>query len=216
MDFAGVLPPTNSTVPAGAGVGSVTADTNGNARFTIALADGTKLVAAGAISKDGSFPLYQALYGGGGSIFSSLSFTNDGASRIAGVAAWNKPARPLDARYRGGFTKAIEARGSIYSRTEVTNALAAGAASVRFNFLPTPETTNVVTWNHVARLTNSAGLSLTLSPASGLWSGVYFEPTSRQRLPFQTTLQPAVGGFLGNGFLIQSNVSGLVTFTVAP
>lgn len=65
-------------------------------------------------------------------------------------------------------------------------------------------------------MTNSAGFSVTLNLANGLWTGVYPEPLSRQRLTFQTTLQPAVGGYLGNGFLIQSNVSGLVTFSVAP
>jgi hypothetical protein len=53
-------------------------------------------------------------------------------------------------------------------------------------------------------------MSLTLAPATGLWTGVYPEPASGRRLPFRTTLQPAPGGYLGAGFLIQSNVSGVV------
>lgn len=216
MDFASLLMQLNPAVPWGAGIGTVTVDTNGNARFAVTLGDGTKFAAAGAISKDGSFPLYQALYAGRGSIFSALWFFNDGAARIVGVADWKKPARPLDARFRSGFTNSLAAQGSLYSFTEVTNALAAGVASVSFGFLPTPDTTNAVVWNRATRLTNSTGLSLTLNPASGLWTGVYPEPTSRQRLPFQTTLRPAAVGYLGKGFLLQSNISGLVTFTVAP
>ncbi len=216
MDLGSLLAQPDLAVPSGTGLASVTADTNGNARFAVTLADGTKFLAAGAISKEGGFPLYQALYGGRGFIFSPLSFTNDGAPRILGTANWSKPARPLDRRYRSGFVNALAAQGSLFARTEITNVLAAGVASVSFSALPTPDTTNLVMWNRSTRLTNSSGLSLTLNPANGLWTGVYLEPASRQRLTLQTTLQPTVSAFLGKGFLIQSNVSGLVTFTVAP
>lgn len=216
VDLASLVAQPDLTVPGGAGVATVTANTNGTAVWAVTLPDGTKVAAPGALSKDGAFPFYAALYGGKGSIFSPMTFTNDGAARIFGLANWSKPSRPLDARYRGGFTNVLDAHGSLYSRTEVTNALAAGAASVAIHFLPTPDSTNFVTWNRATRLTNSAGFSVTLNPANGLWTGVYPEPVSRQRLPFQATLQPAAGGLLGKGFLVQSNVSGLVIFTVAP
>jgi hypothetical protein len=216
IDLSSLLSQPDLTVPSGAGLGTVTADTNGNARFIVTLADGTKFVSAGAISRDGVFPLYQALYGGKGSVFSPLSFTNEGFSVIVGTANWSKPARPLDRLYPSGFVNSIGVFGLEYSRTVTTNALAAGVASVSFSALPTPDATHLLTWNRSTRLTNSAGVALTLNPVSGLWTGVYPETTSRQRLTFQTTLQPTVGAFLGRGFLIQSNISGLVTFTVTP
>ncbi len=208
------LAPQPGTVgPAGAGLAAVTANTNGSARFAGFLADGTPFASSGAISKEGFYPLYQPLYGGKGCIFSGLWLTNDPALPLLGLADWIKPTRPTDRIYPGGFTNRLEARGTSYTLSEVTNALASAvSATVQISGLPTPDTTSVMVWNRAARLTNSAGMSLALAPATGLWSGVYPEPVSGRRLPFKTTLQPALGGLLGAGFLIQSNISGAVNF----
>jgi hypothetical protein len=35
-------------------------------------------------------------------------------------------------------------------------------------------------------------------------------------LPFKTTLQPGLGLFFGEGYVIQSNISGVVNFRLAP
>lgn len=203
--------------PAGAGVASVTTDTNGNARFSGYLADGSAWAASGPISKDGFFPLYQVLYGGKGSVFSPLQFTNDPELMCSGDVSWIKPTRPADRLYAGGFTNVLNASGAIYTRDALTNALAATpTAGVQIVGLPTPGTSSAVLWNRATRMTNNLGMSLTLSSATGLWIGIYPEPQSGRRLPFKTTLQPGPGMFFGAGYVVQSNISGLVNFTLAP
>ncbi|MEY2407340.1 MAG: Divergent InlB B-repeat domain [Verrucomicrobiota bacterium] len=212
-----ILPEPASSGPAGAGVASVIADTNGNARLLGFLADGTPFSAVGSISMDGHFPLYQASYGGKGSISTWLLFTNGPVPSFSGTANWIKTARPADRMYPRGFTNVSSVNGSLYTVQQTTNALSsAGSATVEILGLPTPDTTNVVIWNRATRMTNAAGMTLTLAPATGLWSGVYPEPATHRKLPFKTTLQPGPGGQMGAGFIIQSNRSGLVNFILTP
>src|SRR5262249_52931025 len=152
------------------------------------LADGTKLAAKGAVSKDGLFPLQQSLYGGKGSVISWLIFTNDPGTNLAALANWTKPTQPGATRYAGGFTNRLEGFGTRYSLSQVTNDLAAMSSNAVFVVaLPTPDTTNSVSWSTaLRRMTNAAGMKVTLNAATGLWDGVYPESVSRQKLPFKT------------------------------
>jgi hypothetical protein len=198
--------------PAGASLAAISADTNGNLKLSGFLADGTKLTANGAVSKDGLFPLQQPLYSGKGSVFSWLMFTNAPYADLVPIVNWTKPTRPADKRNPGGFTNLLTGLGTRYSLSELTNDLAAMPTSaLAVGALPTPDTTNALAWNPTQRrMTNSAGITVTLNPATGLWDGIYPESMSRQRLPFKTTLHKFADQYVGFGYIIQSNITGKV------
>ena len=204
--------------PAGASLAAVGADTNGNLKLSGFLADGTKLAAKGAVSKDGLFPLQQTLYSSKGSVVSWLMFTNAPDLDLAALAKWTKPARPTDKRYSEGFTNSLGGIGNRYSFSELTNALATLTSNaVIVTALPTPDTTNAVAWNPTQRrMTNALGLTVTLNAATGLWDGIYPEPVRRQRLAFKTTLQKLADYYIGTGYVIQSNITGNVVFGHVP
>ncbi len=204
--------------PAGASLAAISADTNGNLKLSGYLADGTKLAAKGAVSKDGLFPLQQTLYSSKGSVLSWLMFTNNLDTNLDALANWTKPTRPADKHYPGGFTNLLAGLGVRYFFNELTNALAAMPSSaVAVGALPTPDTTNAVVWNPAQRrMTNAAGMTVTLNAATGLWDGIYPESVSRQRLPFKSTLQKLADRYVGLGYIIQSNITGMVDFGPVP
>jgi len=212
------LPEAGAAGPAGAGLAAISADTNGNLKLSGFLADRTTLAAKGAVSKDGLFPLQQTLYGNKGSVISWLMFTTAVDLDLFASVNWTKPPRPTDRRYPGGFTNTLGGVGNRYSFGELTNALATlGSSAVIVSALPTPGTTNGVAWNPTQRrMTNAAGLTLTLNAATGLWDGIYPEPMSRQRLAFKTTLQKLSNYYIGTGYVIQSNITGNVVFEHSP
>jgi hypothetical protein len=204
--------------PTGASLAAFNSDTNGNLKLSGFLADGTKLSAKGAVSKDGLFPLQQTLYSSKGSILSWLMFTNTPGTNWVALANWTKPARPTDRRYSAGFTNSLAGFGTRYTFNELTNDLAAMPSSaVAVGALPTPASTNAVAWNSAQRrMTNATGLTVTLNAATGLWDGIYPESSSRQRLPFKTTLHKFADQYVGFGYIIQSNITGTVGFGAAP
>ncbi|HEU0009425.1 MAG TPA: hypothetical protein VFT34_06385, partial [Verrucomicrobiae bacterium] len=204
--------------PAGASLAAISADTNGNLKLSGFLADGTKLAAKGAVSKDGLFPLQQPLYSSKGSVQSWLMFTNDPGTNLVALANWTKPMRPADKRYPGGFTNLLDGFGTRYSLLELTNALSAMPSNaIAVGALPTADTTNAVFWSPTQRrMTNAAGMTVTLNAATGLWDGVYPESVSRQRLPFKSTLQKLADRYVGLGYIIQSNITGTVVFGPVP
>ncbi|MGH8247467.1 MAG: InlB B-repeat-containing protein, partial [Gammaproteobacteria bacterium] len=212
------VPETGVPGPAGASLAAISADTNGNLKLSGFLADGTKLTAKGAVSKDGLFPLQQPLYSSKGSILSWLIFTNTPGTNLVALANWTKPTRPADNRYPGGFTNLLAGFGVRYSLSELTNDLAAMPLNaVAVGALPTPDTTNAVVWSStLRRMTNAVGMTVTLNAATGLWDGIYPESVSRQRLPFKTTLHKLADHYLGLGHIIQSNITGTVVFGPVP
>jgi hypothetical protein len=205
--------------PLGAGIAYATTDTNGRARVSGFVADGAPFTAVGWLSKDGTFPLYQALYGNKGSLFCPLRFTNNPAAELAvsGTATWTRLPKPSDKAYPQGFRQTLDARGSRYSPSAMTGALAAaGPLEAAVFGLPTPATTNLVRWNGTVRLTNSPAISLSLAPGTGLWSGQYRDPATGRTLPFRATLRLPPSGLTGEGYILQSNLSGRVLLTPVP
>ncbi|MFM1767882.1 MAG: Glucodextranase, domain [Verrucomicrobiota bacterium] len=212
-------PPVAGAGPLGAGVASAKTDTNGRARVTGFLADGAPFTAVGWLSKDGVFPVYQALYGNKGSLHVPLQFTNHPAAElmVSGTATWTRLPRPSDKAYRDGFRQELQARGSLYSAPALTGALAgAGSLQAALYGLPTPAATNLVGWDGTSRLTNGVGWALSLSPGTGLWTGQYRDPGTGRTLPFRAALRLPPGGLTGEGYLIQSNLSGRVTLSPVP
>src|SRR5207253_992298 len=99
--------------PAGDGFGTVKVDSGGHIQWSGVLADGTKVSQKTMLSKDGVWPLYVPLYNGGGSLLSWIKF-DDGAA--GGPVVWLKPRGALTKYYPAGFTNAVLAVGSLYTR----------------------------------------------------------------------------------------------------
>jgi hypothetical protein len=105
------------SVPAGDGYGSVRVSSSGIVSLAGNLADGTRFTRSAPISQQGEFPVYAALYSGGGSVLSWLTFTNTITNDINGWLNWIKPAVSTSKYYPTGFTTNCLAVGSAYLHT---------------------------------------------------------------------------------------------------
>jgi hypothetical protein len=198
----------------GQGVGAVTVDGGGMISFSGSLADDTKVTQRVPVSKYGDWPFYLSLYGGKGSALGWLTFTNAPGESLIGQLNWTKPSLPTARFYPNGFTNVVLAHGSTYSTSALTNHLAQFTNGlVTFNALAPEILTNVITLTSRYRFTSPAPLALTLDLRSGLWNGTLVEPGTGRKLPFKCTLLEQQG-YSGSGYLLYSNQSAGVFFTV--
>jgi hypothetical protein len=178
--------------PAGDSVASVHVAANGAALLAGTLADGTSVTAHGPVLSDGTWPFYLSLYGGRGSIFGWLQFTNAPEDHMLGSLNWFKIARPANQTYAytNGFAEtALPAFGSRYYPPvgatgrvlEFTNGL------LEFDGTTSAGFTNEIVLEQNGHITNlsSNGLVMTLSGLTGLWSGTVVDPGTSQSLPFR-------------------------------
>ena len=204
--------------PAGAGVASLKIDLGGKVIWSGSLADGSKVSQASVLFDSGYWPMYSSLYGGSGCVASWLQVSNNG---VSGQCVWLKPARMLSKYYTGGsstsgFTNVVEATGSLYSPPRKGqfaldwggnsgslvlggNERASGSYTVRLNN------------NRIVGM--AAKLSLTITPGTGLFKGV-FTPSSGEKVQVLGAIlqdsQSGVGYFLG------AQQSGAVTLEGQP
>ena len=94
----------------------MTVSAGGVVKWSGTLADGTKVSQTSAVSKDGLWPLYRSIYGGGGAVISWMQFnTNLPASDLSGQFIWIKPAGLSTKSFPAGFTNSVEAVGSAFT-----------------------------------------------------------------------------------------------------
>jgi hypothetical protein len=191
------IPPDNSG-PAGYGYGTMTVSAGGVVKWSATLADGTKVSQTSAVSKDGLWPLYCSVYGGGGAAISWMQFnTNLPTSDVSGQFIWIKPA---------GFTNSLEAVGSaftapsgrpILSLTNVDLIFSGGGLQNAF--------TNSFSLNPLNRLAVDR-LKLTFSTSSGLFNGSTWSAELQRTLTFQGVVYEKAAN--GAGLFLISNKSG--------
>lgn len=196
--------------PEGDGFGTCKVASNGLATFAGTLADGTKVSQKVPLSMNGQWPLYIALYSGGGSALSWLTLTNRTTDDVNGLLSWIKPAFPKAKQYPGGFTNETMTSGSLYIRpasstnqvldlTQTDILFGGGNLTVPF--------TNTITLSANNKITNlsSNKLSLTISVANGLFRGSVVDPSTGKPFNFAGALLQKRNA--GCGFLLGTNHS---------
>lgn len=193
--------PPDASGPAGYGYGTMTVSAGGVVQWSGVLADGTKVSQTSAVSKDGLWPLYRSLYGGGGAVISWMQFnTNLPTSDVSGQFIWIKPA---------GFTNSLEAVGSAFTApsgrpilnlTNLDLIFSGGGLQNAF--------TNSISLYSLNRL-SADRLKLSFSTSSGLFNGSTWSAELHQTLTFQGVVYEKAAS--GAGLFLTSNKSGQVS-----
>ena len=217
--IAGDTDPTHA--PHGMSFGTVNVDAGGKVSLSGTLADGTKLTQKTTLSKDGDWPFFGRLYGGGGSALGWLGFTEAAVEDIAGPIVWTKPLSVSGRFYTNGFAVPAQASGSRYrpptNSTDLLLHLTEGAAIFSgANIDPSfSNALRIDAGNKVVNLDwerNKLTCSIALS--SGRFSGTVNVPGTTRSLAFQGALH--FKGNYGGGFLLGTNESGRVRLEDAP
>jgi photosystem II stability/assembly factor-like uncharacterized protein len=205
----------SSSQPGGEGCGTVKLTALGAGAFSGTLADGAALSSSASVSRSGAWPFYASLYSSSGVVLGWLTFTNEADSDLNGQLYWLKPAG-AGSLYPSGFTNNPDALGAAYALTNgralaYSNALlslAEGNLSGAF--------TNAILISAGAAKSTNTSLKLTISPATGLFSGSVGNPsaTSPRALSFKgAILQKQKTGL---GYFLNSGQSGRVVIQPAP
>ena len=177
----------SATEPGGDSFGTISVDAGGKAKLAVSLADGTKVSQSVPVSKNGQLPFYGSLYAGQGSILSWITFSNAPSEDLSGDVSWIKPVLATAKYYPGGFTFETVASGSVYTKPaigqkvlELTNGeLVLTGGNLAQNI------TNLVTLLANNKITNSSinKLTLTFTPATGLFKGTVVNPAALTSKP---------------------------------
>jgi hypothetical protein len=154
----------------------VTVDGLGNLKFSGVLADGTAVSQAVPISTSGDWPLWLSLYGGKGSVFGWVNFTNPAAPELGGNLNWFRPSVASGASYTNGFSLDTVAIGSAYTPPGTNKLVELDAAVVVFTDDDlTNAAPNTIAFGSSGRITNTGPnkLTITATPATGVLKGSY-------------------------------------------
>lgn len=208
-----VVEPGNGTM--GNGIGTAKVDTLGNVQWSMTLPDGTQVGEKTTLSESGSWPLYAAPYSSRGVVIGWMQFNGAPSDGFDGQCVWTKPGG-ADAPYPGGLTNALTVLGSSYEAPPVAYRNFGTSELVLSGGGLANPITNSVTWGPNNKIVNNSPnkLSLTLTPASGLFKGTVVDPASGKSVPFQGVLFEE--GNVGLGFFPGGNQSGAVSFAPNP
>lgn len=218
---------TDSAISAmGHGFGTATATRGGSFSLAGALADNTSVTFAGTVAKSGEVPVYLRLYGGRGSLLGWLTVRGTtGAPALESDLNWFRPALPLPAGklYPAGFANRSRLVGNVY-RAPVPNKrrvveIENGLGQVAFDggnlLAPFTNSVTLSTNNLVRNDTNSPNkLTMTITTASGRFSGSAQVPGSTKLLSFRGAVLPDL--ISGLGFFVGTNETGGVRFEARP
>ncbi|HRJ10324.1 MAG TPA: choice-of-anchor Q domain-containing protein, partial [Prosthecobacter sp.] len=95
--------------PQGTGIGGMTVKPDGKTSFTLLLADGTKLTAAAALSKNDDCPLFAQLYGKLGLLAAQVTLApaQPATDATGPDSVWFRPAQPKATSYRLGWPQGV-------------------------------------------------------------------------------------------------------------
>jgi hypothetical protein len=194
----------------GNGIGTLSVSKSGEVNWSVTLQDGTKANQKTTLSQDGFWPLYAAPYKGGGVVIGWMQFSNAASDGFNGQCVWTKPSGA--APYAGGLTNAVTILGSNYKAPPLAFR-SFGDSQVVFNGGGLDSAlTNTVTWGLNNKVVNHgpSKLSLSVTPATGLFKGTVVDPVSGKSVPFQGVLYEK--GNVGLGFFPGGEQSGAVSF----
>jgi hypothetical protein len=117
-----IIPGTNDPAVGsfGTSYGTVKVDELGNITLVGNLADGTAISQSSVVSQDGYWPLYVNLYGGKGSLWGWVCFTNHTLTNASLISWINATNSARTAVYRSGFTnQQATLTGGIYTQSQM-------------------------------------------------------------------------------------------------
>lgn len=199
--------------PGGDSYGTVSVSATAAITFAGELADGTKVSQKANLLANGQWPFYVALYGGNGSIFGWLTFSNGLASDITGHVDWFKPAQATAKLYPAGFTNETDAAGSSYvftSGTPVLNIPGGGPFTVSNGNLLNSFTTQIALDSASKVTSTNSTLKLTITTTSGLFKGTIGNPEGGKPISFTGVVLQRQN--FGGGFFLGTSQSGRVFF----
>jgi hypothetical protein len=207
--------------PQGMSFGTVSVDASGKVSLSGTLADGTKMTQKATLSRDGDWPFFGRLYGGGGSALGWLKVAEQAVEDIGGAIVWTKPPLASGKLYTNGFVLPVQATGSRYtppvSATNLLLSFSLGAAAFSGADLD-PAFSNAVRiapGNKIVNLDADRNkLTMTIALASGRFSGTVNVPGTTRSLPFSGALHLKEN--FGGGFLLGTNQGGRVLLEAAP
>ena len=192
----------------GASIGTVNVSSAGAVKWTMTLADGTKLSESTTLSKDGAWPLYSQPYKNGGVIIGWMQFGAKSERRFRWAVCLDQTERLRR------FIPAGVDEGRECFRFVLQGALEGfrRSSTVIFNGggLSSP-ITNSVMWSVNNKVVAGSGLKLSVNTKSGLFEGtVAVAPGKGGTVPFQGVLFEKDN--VGLGFFMGSGQSGAVIF----
>ena len=201
-------------LPEGDSPAAVKVTQTGQIQMTGTLADGTAISQNTMVSTEGYWPLYVAPYDGHGVVIGWLNFANYGG---ASMVLWQRaPDWPKSRYYTNGFTSSRIALVTPYHPpTGGQNAVpwTNGTAVINSGNLPAVMT-NQITLQH-NQLVSSQGsisnLTLTITPANGLFKGSFVHPVTGRPTSFQgIVVQQSSEYFpvLSGGWFLGTNAGG--------
>lgn len=197
--------------PGGYSYGTVTVTATGGLTFAGELADGTKVSQKTSVLADGTWPFYIPLYSGGGSIFGTMTFSNQPESDITGQVNWFKLQQGKAKFYPAGFAISTNAVGSLFTNASPVLNFKFGSVVVYGDPIASNITNQVVlgTSNHVTNDSPNA-LSLTITTTTGTFKGSVLDQNSNKTIPFNGVLLQKQN--FGGGFFLGTSESGNVIF----
>ena len=205
-------------LPQGYGYGTLTVTTSGKGRMTGVLGDGTKISVKVPLSKQGTWPLYQALYKNGGASIGWVTIST--SNTVDATVDWFRPSMPTSVYFPAGFTTNVTLLGQKYVKpTDITPSSAGingritlGGGNLESSIV---KTVFVYATGKVAVLSpNSENVQMKFQPTTGQFSGSFTHPALNTTISFTgLALQfrgDAAGYFLG------ASESGFVTFEPTP
>ena len=208
---------TDPTIPHAAGYGTMTVTTTGAVVIAGKLGDGTGFSLGGRLHADGkTCTLFSLLYGktNPGSIAGTITFENSAGSDCDGGLEWIKPAQGGDAYYPGGFSLGVDLLAAKYSAPP----LAPGPATVNLGGGDLPAfsigTSMMISSKERVSATgiNNGGVTVTLVPWTGAFSGTFLYPGTGMKTGFNGVIyqKPAPAGF---GLFLGASQTGGVEIT---
>src|SRR5436190_7291484 len=197
--------------PSGDGFGALSMSSVGIVTFDGQTADGNALHQIVPISANGDWPLFECLYGGGGSLIGWMKFTAPRTLENS-LTSWIKP--PGETLYPDGFANETSIHGSRYAQPApgarmlnfADGVLVFSGASVSGELLcPVRLTAN----NSIIDQSENS-VVMTMNPANGVFKGTFKQSgISNLRAFHGAVLQSSNAGW---GYFIGANQSGHVYF----
>ena len=188
---------TSLTEPGGDGYGTLTVDAKGAVKMSGVLADGTKVTQSATISKGGLWPLFAALYSGGGSLYSWVALNPTQDEELQGDVTWIKPNSPGARYYPGGFALAVSVWGSRYTppaKGQPVLGYAEGAVEFNGGNLVESFTNHVMldSNNKVYNVSQNK-LTMKITTSNGMISGKVADAITGDMLPFKGVVLQSYG-----------------------
>jgi hypothetical protein len=212
-------PSTNNdpNVPQGFGYGTLTVVTAGNGRMTGFLGDGTRLSVTAPLSKQGAWPMYEALYRGAGAAIGWATIGTNG--QVDATVDWFRPVVPTSAFYPAGFNTVVTLAGNKYVRPVNFSPSFSGNAQLTLGGgnLGTDIVKDVyidAKGDVAFAFVNDENVQMKLNPATGQFSGSFTHPTLTETIIFKGLVLQI--DKTGAGYFVGSSETGFAVIQLLP